>query len=409
MVLSLYYSYISSTSSTLTVSNAPSISNVSYQVQATNGGSTTVAFNTDNRGTGTVTVDASMFTPQTLPAVAYTFSPSSSFTLVPTITTDYDSKSNINYTTVPFLLNATSESTGTFSYSSIYPSVATIDLTGNVTLLTAGNAVFTINQTADRSFGDGYKSVALTIDATAPSAPTGVTATAGTGNGQASVSWTVPASNGGDPGMSYTVTSSPGSFTATIFGATTTTVTSLTNGQPYTFTVTATNSGGTSSASVSSNSVKPSALPSCVGENTTVLTPNGYVNVAKLKVGDCVVTDDNRHVKIKKVFVSTAYGNKYYPYIVEKNSIGENYPVEDISLSPDHLIKYNDSWLLSSRLLSSRITTKRDNSKEAIKYYNLLLENYATDNIVINNGTVVESYAPGPDIPLRQKRRNNKN
>src|ERR1019366_7912671 len=79
---------------------------------------------------------------------------------------------------------------------------------------------------------------------TAPTAPTGVQATAG--NAQAFVSWTAPVSNGGSPVTGDTVTAAPGGGTATTTGATTATVTGLTNGTSYTFTVTATNSIGTS-------------------------------------------------------------------------------------------------------------------------------------------------------------------
>ena len=88
-----------------------------------------------------------------------------------------------------------------------------------------------------------------------PGAPTGVTATAG--NGQATVTWSAPASNGGSPITGYTVTASPGGLTCTTAGALTCTVSGLTNGTPYSFTVTASNAAGTGPSSSPSASVTP--------------------------------------------------------------------------------------------------------------------------------------------------------
>lgn len=93
--------------------------------------------------------------------------------------------------------------------------------------------------------------------ATVPSAPTIGTATAG--NAQATVPFTAPTNNGGSPITSYTVTSSPGGITAS-GAASPITVTGLTNGTAYTFTVTATNAVGTGPASAASNSVTPMVI-----------------------------------------------------------------------------------------------------------------------------------------------------
>jgi hypothetical protein len=93
---------------------------------------------------------------------------------------------------------------------------------------------------------------------TVPGAPTGVTAAKG--NGQATVTWTRPADDGGTQITGYTVTSNPGGVTASVNGTTTTAVvTGLTNGTSYTFTVTATNAVGTGPASTPSNAVTPAA------------------------------------------------------------------------------------------------------------------------------------------------------
>lgn len=89
-----------------------------------------------------------------------------------------------------------------------------------------------------------------------PDAPTVGTATA-TGTTTATVAYTAPAYDGGSPITSYTATSSPGGITGTISqaGSGTITVSGLSSGTNYTFTVTATNALGTSPASSASNSI----------------------------------------------------------------------------------------------------------------------------------------------------------
>lgn len=97
--------------------------------------------------------------------------------------------------------------------------------------------------------------------ATAPGAPTAVSASSG--NGQATVTFTAPASNGGATITGYTATSTPDGITASITGATAApiTVAGLHNSTAYTFTVHATNSVGNSVESTASSAVTPSTVP----------------------------------------------------------------------------------------------------------------------------------------------------
>ncbi|MEY3558021.1 MAG: hypothetical protein RL374_727 [Actinomycetota bacterium] len=92
--------------------------------------------------------------------------------------------------------------------------------------------------------------------ASAPSAPLSVTATAG--DTRVAVRWVTPVNSGGSAISSYTVMSTPGGFTCTT-STNACVVVGLTNGESYTFTVTARNASGISVASEPSAPVSPVA------------------------------------------------------------------------------------------------------------------------------------------------------
>ena len=136
------------------------------------------------------------------------------------------------------------------------PCATTSALTCIVTGLTPGTAYrFTVTATNTIGTGPASSPSNSVIPPTAPNPPTGVTAVGG--NTLAVVTWVAPLFNGGLPITGYTVTPSGSGVPCTTTGTLACTVTGLTNGTPYTFTVTATNTSGTGVPSGPSNSVTP--------------------------------------------------------------------------------------------------------------------------------------------------------
>ncbi|MBB5048945.1 hypothetical protein HNR60_003716 [Rhodopseudomonas rhenobacensis] len=154
-------------------------------------------------------------------------------------------------------LSASATSSLAVTFSSTTTGVCTVTPSGTLTFVTAGTCTINADQAGDGTYlAAPTVSQSFAVNAIAPGAPTIGTATPG--DAQATVTFTAPASNGGSAITGYTVTSSPGGFTGS-GGASPITVTGLTNGIAYTFTVTATNSAGTGAASAASNSVTPKA------------------------------------------------------------------------------------------------------------------------------------------------------
>ena len=209
-----------------------------------------------------------------------------------------------------------------------------------------------LTRAALQLLGDGHQRVgtsspssrsnAVTIP-DVPSASTNVSATTNA-NGSITVSWTDPANNG-SPITQYGITPSPacpGCSYTSLTGATLTsaTVSGLTQGTSYNFTVTATNAIGTGSASTASNTVTAPSVPG-VPTGVTASAGNGLASVswtAPASTGGSAITGyvvtpylNGTTAQTAQTFVSTATtesvtgltnGTAYTFKVAAKNGVG---------------------------------------------------------------------------------------
>ena len=163
---------------------------------------------------------------------------------------------------------------------------SSVDLNGG-TLAVTGGVTYTPNPSLNSV---GSTAAVLVVTTTAPGAPTSVSAVAA--NAQATVSFSAPASNGGAAITGYTVTSIPAGGTDSNDGSTSLShvITGLTNGTSYTFTVTATNSAGTGSASTASSAVTPAAPPTLTSISPSFGTSSGGTSITITGTGLSSVT-----------------------------------------------------------------------------------------------------------------------
>ncbi|MBU2179585.1 MAG: tandem-95 repeat protein, partial [Gammaproteobacteria bacterium] len=214
---------------------------------------------TNSAGTGSSSAASNSITPAASQTITFASPGAQNFGTTPTVT-------------------ATADSGLTPTFTSSTTSVCTITSVGVLTFVTAGTCTINADQAGNGSYLAATQvSRSFTVNAIIPGAPTIGAATAG--NASATVAFIAPASTGGTAITGYTVTANPGGATATGVSSPVT-ISGLTNGTAYTFTVTATNVVGTSAASAASAPVTP-ALPNTApvisgSPATSVLQDTGY-------------------------------------------------------------------------------------------------------------------------------------
>jgi hypothetical protein len=213
--------------------------------------------------------------PQINPLATQSWSPTSPTTLTPvTVTFTLTGCGNGN-TNAPEMASAIGSGGGFTNVSNVALSpvlsnngdtaTATLDLgllaAGSYSVAFYGGYACWPTMTGDSYPQSTPTTLTVAAPATAPSTPAAPVASTYS-DGSVALAWTAPANNGAAI-TSYTIAPSPACASCTglsVSGspaATSTSITGLSAGTPYTFTVTATNTAGDSSASPASNAVTP--------------------------------------------------------------------------------------------------------------------------------------------------------
>lgn len=129
----------------------------------------------------------------------------------------------------------------------------------------------------------------------------------------------------------------------------------------------------------------------CLPTGTLVLTPAGYKKVETLETGDMVLTSRRKEVPVRVYKQHLGCTSKVTaPYLIPANTFGSNPPM---MLSPDHAFKIGkDLWHIPQYAALKHKEIQQVGIGRPITYYHLETPDYFTDNLVINNGAVVEAF-----------------
>lgn len=132
----------------------------------------------------------------------------------------------------------------------------------------------------------------------------------------------------------------------------------------------------------------------CFVIGTMIATPAGDVAVEALKAGDLVLTQSGTAVPVRwlgETRVSRLFGDasRILPVRIKAGALGENLPVRDLCVSPNHAIAI-DGLLIQAGALVNGTTIVRDTAAPAsFTYYHVELDNH---DLLVAEGAAAESY-----------------
>lgn len=120
----------------------------------------------------------------------------------------------------------------------------------------------------------------------------------------------------------------------------------------------------------------------CIAKGSFIRTPNGEVLIENLKIGDFILTHDNRPTRIKKIMhYNQIINENTKPVLIRKGMYNAN---KDFYLSRNHGILINGEYIVPAKYLNLELY----NLGHIIIYYLIMTENFFKDTMVANGVTV---------------------
>jgi len=141
----------------------------------------------------------------------------------------------------------------------------------------------------------------------------------------------------------------------------------------------------------------------CYRKGTLIFTDEGYVPIEKMKVGDKVVTkgkiidftyiDKDADLQLQSViwvgkFKVVDLNEESRPICIEKNALDQNYPFEDLYVSPEHSLLLNGKIVVVWTLINGK-RIYQDRQCENVEYYHLECKDHYA---IFANGVLSETY-----------------
>lgn len=129
------------------------------------------------------------------------------------------------------------------------------------------------------------------------------------------------------------------------------------------------------------NIIETSDIP-CVLKGSKVLTLDGYVPIENIKIGDIILSHDNRELIVEDIFCEYALSTNVKCVKIKKGVYSDIHVTEDTCLSFHHCILIDDEFIPAEQ--NTIFDMETVSGQTLYQFYCLQTSNYLTDTMIMN-------------------------